>query len=177
VIVLRTQRLQLRELTFEDAAFILELLNEAAFLRYIGDKGVRTLADARDYLQKGPIDSYQRNGFGLYAVCTQADGGAAPVGICGLVKREGLQDPDIGFAFLARHWARGYAVESAAAVLDLGTRTLKLPRIVAITSPDNWGSIRVLERIGMKFDRLISLTEGGDDEVKLFVQVAGEASS
>ena len=168
--VLRTPRLQLRELTFEDAAFILELLNETAFLRYIGDKGVRTLADARDYLRKGPIDSYQHNAFGLYAVCT-LEGAAAPVGICGLVRREGLQDPDIGFAFLARHWSRGYAVESAAAVLDLGTRTLKLPRIVAITAPDNWGSIRVLEKIGMKFDRLINLTEDRD-EVKLFVQAA-----
>jgi RimJ/RimL family protein N-acetyltransferase len=171
--VLLTQRLVLSKLALDDAAFILELLNEDGFLRFIGDKGVRTLADARDYLQKGPIESYQRNGFGLYAVRAQQGGTAAPLGICGLVKREGLQDPDIGFALLARHWARGYAVESAAAVLDHGTRTLKLPRIVAITSPDNWDSIRVLERIGMKFDRLISLT-GGSDEVKLFVQAASE---
>jgi ribosomal-protein-alanine N-acetyltransferase len=171
VTVLRTPRLQLRELTFEDDAFILELLNDEAFLRYIGDKGVRTPADARNYLQQGPIDSYQRNGFGLYAVCTHG-GPAAPVGICGLVRREGLQDPDVGFAFLARHRARGYAVEAAAAVLDLGTRTLKLPRIVAITAPDNWASIRVLEKIGMKFDRLMSLSDRADDEVKLFVQSA-----
>lgn len=172
--VLRTQRLLLCELTFEDAAFILELLNEAGFLRFIGDKGVRTLADARDYIQKGPIESYQCNGFGLYAVRTHDGGAAAPVGICGLVKREGLQDPDIGFAFLARHWARGYAVESAAAVLKHGTGTLKLPRILAITSPDNWGSIRVLERIGMKFDRLIRLTEASP-EVKLFGLAGREA--
>jgi ribosomal-protein-alanine N-acetyltransferase len=169
VSILRTQRLSLREFTFDDDAFILELLNEAGFLRYIGDKGVRSLADARNYLQKGPMDSYQHNGFGLYAVCVRGADAAAPVGMCGVVKREGLLDPDIGFAFLARHWGRGYAVESAAAVLDHGTRTLKLPRIVAITSPDNWGSIRVLEKIGMKFDRLINLTEDRD-EVKLFVQ-------
>jgi [ribosomal protein S5]-alanine N-acetyltransferase len=171
VTVLRTPRLQLRELNLEDDAFILELLNDEAFLRYIGDKGVRTPADARNYLQQGPIDSYQRNGFGLYAVCTHG-GPAAPVGICGLVRREGLQDPDVGFAFLARHRGRGYAVEAAAAVLDLGTHTLKLPRIVAITAPDNWGSIRVLEKIGMKFDRLMSLSDRADDEVKLFVQSA-----
>jgi [ribosomal protein S5]-alanine N-acetyltransferase len=143
------------------------LLNEPGFLRYIGDKGVRTLGEARQYLQKGPMDSYRRNGFGLYAVCIRAGGSAAPVGMCGLVKREGLTDPDIGFAFLERHWGQGYAAESAAAVLDQGTRVLKLPRIVAITSPDNLGSIRVLEKIGLKFDRLMRLTEDSK-QVKLF---------
>ena len=165
--VLHTRRLLLREFTLEDDAFVLELLNEAGFLRYIGDKGVRTLSDAREYLQKGPMDSYRRNGFGLYAVCISRGGSAAPIGMCGLVKREGLTDPDIGFAFLERHWGQGYAAESAAAVLDQGTRVLKLPRILAITSPDNGGSIRVLEKIGLKFDRLMRLTEDGDP-VKLF---------
>lgn len=173
--VLETARLALREFAFEDAAFILELLNEPGFVRYIGDKGVRTLADARNYLQLGPIDSYQRNGFGLYAACLRNDAAAVPLGMCGLVNREGLQDPDVGFAFLQRHWGRGYAVESAAAVLDYGTRTLKLPRIVAITSLDNWGSIKVLEKIGLTFDRLIPWTEGAE-EVKLFVQPADRAA-
>jgi [ribosomal protein S5]-alanine N-acetyltransferase len=167
VSVLHTRRLLLREFTFEDEAFVLDLLNEPGFLRYIGDKGVRTLGEARQYLQKGPMDSYRRNGFGLYAVCIRAGGSAAPVGMCGLVKREGLTDPDIGFAFLERHWGQGYAAESAAAVLDQGTRVLKLPRIVAITSPDNLGSIRVLEKIGLKFDRLMRLTEDSK-QVKLF---------
>jgi len=170
--VLQTPRLSLREFTLDDASFALELLNEPAFLRFIGDKGVRTLADAREYLEKGPIDSYRRNGFGLCAVCVRDSGAAAaPVGMCGLVSRAGLDDPDIGFAFLTRHWGRGYAVESAAAVLDHGTRVLALPRIVAITSPDNWASIRVLEKIGLKFDRLISWS--GKEEVKLFVQGGG----
>lgn len=154
----------MREFTFEDDGFILELLNEPGFLRYIGDKGVRTLDDAREYLQKGPMDSYRNNGFGLYAVCL---GEAAPVGMCGLVKREGLNDPDIGFAFLARHWGNGYAVESAAAVFEHGRRVLELPRILAITSPDNWGSIRVLEKIGLKFQRLMRLAEDREP-VKLF---------
>jgi RimJ/RimL family protein N-acetyltransferase len=167
VSVLVTPRLALREFTFDDAAFVLELLNEPAFLHNIGDKGVRTLEDARNYLQQGPLDSYGRNGFGLYAACLRHAEGAAPVGMCGLVKREGLPDPDVGYAFLQRHCGRGYAVESAAAVLDYGLRTLGLPRILAITSPDNHGSIRVLEKIGMTFDRMIRLREG-DDEVKLF---------
>jgi RimJ/RimL family protein N-acetyltransferase len=162
--VIQTPRVNLRELDFGDDAFILELLNEAGFMRYIGDKGVRTLADAREYLLKGPMDSYARNGFGLYAACLQ-DG--TPVGICGLVKRQGLDDPDVGFAFLARYWSKGYAVESAAAVLAHARRVLKLERIVAITSPDNWQSIAVLEKIGLKFERMIRLVDDSP-EIKLF---------
>ena len=89
---------------FDDAAFILQLLNEEGFIRFIGDKGVRTLEDARDYILQGPMDSYARNGFGLYAACLRD---ATPIGICGLVKREGLNDPDVGFAFLSRYWSWG----------------------------------------------------------------------
>jgi len=162
--VIRTSRLSLRELELTDADFILELLNEAAFLRFIGDKGVRNAADAREYLQNGPIDSYRRHGFGLYAVCL-TDG--TPTGICGLVKREGLADPDVGFAFLLRHRAKGYAVESAAAVLAHARQSLRLHRIVAITSPENLGSIAVLKKIGLKFERLIRLTEHSP-ELNLF---------
>jgi RimJ/RimL family protein N-acetyltransferase len=154
----------LRELDLGDDAFILELLNEAGFMRYIGDKGVRTLADAREYLLKGPMDSYARNGFGLYAACLR-DG--TPIGICGLVRRAGLDDPDVGFAFLARYWTNGYAVESAAAVLAHARRVLKLERIVAITTPDNSSSIAVLEKIGLKFERTIRLVHDGP-EIKLF---------
>lgn len=162
--VIQTPRVNLRELDFGDDAFIVELLNEAGFIRYIGDKGVRTLADAREYLLKGPMDSYARNGFGLYAACLQ-DG--TPIGICGLVKRQGLDDPDVGFAFLARYRSKGYAVESAAAVLAYARRVLKLDRIVAITSPDNWPSIAVLEKIGLKFERMIRLVDDSP-EIKLF---------
>jgi RimJ/RimL family protein N-acetyltransferase len=154
--VIQTPRVNLRELDFGDAEFILELLNEPAFIRYIGDKGVRSLADARDYILQGPLDSYARNGFGLYAVCLR-DG--TPIGICGLVKREGLSDPDVGFAFLSKYWAKGYAVESAAAVMSHARGILKLERIVAITSPDNSQSIAVLEKIGFKFERMIRLVD------------------
>ena len=174
--VLDTARLSLREFTSKDADFALELLNEPGFLRYIGDKGVRTSSEAGEYLEKGPIESYRRNGFGLYAVCLRrgaaTPGGAPPpLGMCGLVKRDQLDDPDIGFAFLTRNWGKGYAVEAAAAVLAHGTRTLGLPRVVAITSPDNWASISVLEKIGLKFDRLLSWE--GKEQVKLFVQKGG----
>jgi [ribosomal protein S5]-alanine N-acetyltransferase len=162
--VIQTKRLVLRLLELNDADFILELLNEAAFLRFIGDKGVRTQADAREYIRKGPIDSYGRLGFGLYATCLR-DG--TPIGICGLVKRDGLADVDVGFAFLSRHCSRGYAVESAAAVLAHARRELRLQRIVAITAPENLGSIAVLEKIGLKFERMIRLSEHSP-ELKLF---------
>jgi RimJ/RimL family protein N-acetyltransferase len=164
MIVIRAARLVLRQLELDDAEFIQELLNEAAFLRFIGDKGVRTAADARAYILKGPMDSYARHGFGLYATCLH-DG--TPIGICGLVKREGLEDVDVGFAFLSRYRSNGYAVESASAVLDHGRRVLQLQRIVAITSPDNRGSIAVLEKIGLKFERMIRLSEHSA-ELKLF---------
>jgi RimJ/RimL family protein N-acetyltransferase len=160
----RTERLVLRELTLNDAEFILELLNEAAFLRFIGDKGVRTLADARGYILKGPMDSYGRHGFGLLAACLP-DG--SPVGICGLVKREGLVDADVGFAFLSRHRSKGYAVEAASAVLSHARRVLHIQRIAAITSPENLGSIAVLEKIGLKFERMIRLAEDSA-ELKLY---------
>jgi RimJ/RimL family protein N-acetyltransferase len=163
--VLESERLVLREFHLDDAEFVLQLLNEAAFLRFIGDKGVRTLADARDYLLKGPIESYRRFGFGLYLTSLREDG--APVGMCGLVKREGLVDVDVGFALRSRYWSRGYAVEAAAAVLDYGKRTLNLRRIVAIANPDNHASIAVLERIGLKFERMIQLSSDAP-ELKLF---------
>jgi len=162
--IIQTPRLELRELVLSDAGFILELLNEDDFLQFIGDKGVRTLQDARDYISKGPMDSYERNGFGLYATCLR-DG--TPIGICGLVKRDGLDDPDVGFAFLSRHCSKGYAVESASAVLAHARRVLELPRIVAITSPGNSKSIAVLERIGLKFEQSIRLLEDGP-ELRLF---------
>lgn len=159
--VIECARLNLRELTLHDAPFILELVNEAGFLRFIGDKGVRTLADARNYVSRGPVDSYRRFGYGLYLV-TLRNGGAA-VGICGLVKRDTLPDPDIGFAFLSRHWSKGYAAESAAAVLAHARSTLGLKRVVAITSPDNVGSMAVLGKIGLRLDGKITLVDGGPE--------------
>ena len=158
-------RLSLRELRPYDAEFILRLLNEPGFLRFIGDKGVRSLADAGEYISKGPIDSYRRFGFGLYLVSLRDS--AEPIGICGLVKRDALTDVEVGFAFLAQHGSLGYATESAAAVLAYGRNTLGIQRIVAITAPDNQGSIAVLEKIGLRLEGHICLLENGP-EVKLY---------
>ena len=163
--VLETDRLNLRWLSNDDAEFILELLNEPSFLRFIGDKGVRTLDDARDYILNGPADMYTRLGFGLYL--TELKDGGVPIGICGLLKRDGLEDPDIGFAFLPKFWARGYAYESADAVMAYGKTVLGLNRIVAITSPDNYASGRLLEKLGLRFERIIHLLNDAS-EVRLF---------
>ena len=165
MIVLETDRVVLRRLTLNDAPFILELLNEPSFLRFIGDRGVKTLQDARQYILKGPIASYERFGFGLYLTFLKEAGDQ--IGMCGLLKRDALPDADVGFAFLPAHWRKGYAFESASAVLAHGRTALGLKRIVAITSPDNLPSIGVLERIGLKFEAVIQLP-GETREVKLF---------
>lgn len=154
---LETDRLRLRHLTLEDAGFILELVNEPAWLRFIGDRGVRTLEDARNYILTGPLESYQRHGFGLDVVELKAD--KSSIDICGLIKREALPDVDIGFALLPKFWGQGYALEAASAVLAWGQGELGLHRIVALTNPDNERSIRVLEKLGMRFEQLLWLSE------------------
>ena len=163
---LETERLTLREVSTDDADFILRLLNEPSFLRFIGDKGVRNLQDARQYILNGPIASYNQNGFGLYLVVLKSMN--TSIGMCGLIKRETLTDVDIGFAFLPEFWNKGYALESATAVFSYGKNVLKLPRIVAITNKDNVTSGKLLERLGLHFDRLIDLN-GDGDETKLFI--------
>jgi RimJ/RimL family protein N-acetyltransferase len=159
--ILDTPRLTLRELTEGDASFMLELLNEPSFLRFVGDRGARTLAEARGYLLKGPMSSYARFGFGLYLVELRDE--TTPIGICGLVKREALEDVDIGFAFLPAFWSRGYALESAAAVMNYGTNVIGLRRIVAIVSPGNERSIGLLRKLGLEFERLIVSPENGSE--------------
>jgi len=163
--VIETDRLILRRLSVEDAEFIFRLLNEPSFLRYIGDKGVRTIADARDYILQGPIRSYERFGFGLYLA--ELKNGGFPVGICGLLKREALADVDIGFAFLPQFWKKGYAFESATAVMAYGRDVLGIKRLVAITDSDNTSSINVLGKLGLRFERMIRMSDDAP-EIKLF---------
>jgi RimJ/RimL family protein N-acetyltransferase len=145
--ILETARLVLREFTHGDDAFLLRLLNEPSWLRFIGDRGVRTLEDARRYVDDGPRASQARNGFALW--CVVPKGAGEPKGMCGLIRRDTLPGPDVGFAFLPEAWGKGFAVESAAAVLARARDVLGIRRVLAITDPDNAASIRVLERIGM----------------------------
>lgn len=163
--VLATDRLILRTLSTADAEFILELVNEPSWLRYIGDRGVKNINDARDYILKGPVAQYERFGFGLYL--TELKDNGTPIGICGLVRRESLKDVDIGFAFLPKYWGNGYAYESAAAVMQYGKSALGLKRVVAVTTPDNHASIKVLEKLGLRYKQMIRMSEE-DPEVGLF---------
>ncbi len=163
--VLETDRLVLRRLSTGDADFIVRLLNEPSFLRYIGDRGVRTMADAERYVSDGPVLSYERHRFGLLLV--ERKDSRDPIGICGLLKRDWLDDPDVGFAFVPEHWSRGYALESASAVLADARERLRLTRVVAITSPDNLPSIRLLEKLGFRFERM-GAPAAGAAEVNVF---------
>jgi RimJ/RimL family protein N-acetyltransferase len=163
--VLETDRLILRRMTEADAAFVLGLLNEPSFLRFIGDRQVRTLDAARDYIVNGPMESYETNGFGLYLTLRKDDG--APIGICGLLRRDTLDDVDVGFALVPAFWSQGYASEAAAAVLAFAIDVLELPRVVAVVKPDNDASIRVVEKLGLQYSHMVRLAPG-EPELKLF---------
>jgi RimJ/RimL family protein N-acetyltransferase len=163
--ILETERLDLRRFSTEDAEFVLAALNEPSFIQNIGDRGVRTLEAARSYLLNGPMASYAKNGFGLYLVVLKETN--EPMGMCGLIKRDSLDDVDIGYAFLPRFWSKGYAVESALAVKAYAKDVIGLKRLVAITDPANEGSIRVLEKIGLTFEKMVRLSQD-DIELKLF---------
>ncbi|AVP47599.1 MULTISPECIES: GNAT family N-acetyltransferase [Bacillus cereus group] len=163
MIVLKTERLNLRWFDIKDAPFILELVNDLAWIQFIGDKGVRNLEDAKNYIVNGPIDMYNKLGFGLYLVERKED--LTPLGMCGLIKRDSLEDVDIGFAFLETFRSKGYGCESASAIIEYGVQKLGMKRIVAITSIDNIASGKLLEKVGLRFEKIIS---GSGEDLKLF---------
>jgi RimJ/RimL family protein N-acetyltransferase len=163
--ILETERLVLRQFSEEDAEFILELLNDPSFIQNIGDRKIRSLDGAKVYIRNGPMASYAQHGFGLYLVELKETGES--IGMCGLIQRENLENVDIGYAFLPRYWSRGYAVESAKAVRDYARDIIGLKRLVGITTPSNFPSIGVLEKLGMKFEKMIELSDE-DIELSLF---------
>jgi RimJ/RimL family protein N-acetyltransferase len=167
--ILETKRLIVRELdAIDDAEFILDLLNQPSFIRFIGDRGVRTVAESRDFIENRYRQSYRDNGFGLYAVDLKGEP-ATQIGICGFVRRPGLDEPDIGFAFLPQYEGFGYAFESAEAVLEHGREVLDIQQVMAITTVDNEGSVRLLTKLGFEFSELVVLP-GSDDQLNLFVK-------
>ncbi len=163
--ILETERTILREVMTDDADFILDLLNQPSFIKYIGDRNVRSVAGAVEYIENRFTNSYRQFGFGMWAVESKET--ETPIGICGFVKREYLPGADIGFAFLPQYCSQGYAFESANAAMKYGRDVLGLKRVLAITSQDNESSGRLLEKIGFKFDSLIKLP-GETDKLKLF---------
>ena len=152
---IETPRLSLREISTADDEFIFALMNDPAYIQYIGDRGIRTLENARTYILDKFAASYAKHGYGLYLV--ELKERPVSVGICGLVKRDSLEHPDIGFAFLREHWSRGFAFEAASAVLDYSFDALSLKTVLGVTLPDNQSSIRLLEKLGLKFQEMIRL--------------------
>ncbi|EJL25917.1 GNAT family N-acetyltransferase [Brevibacillus sp. BC25] len=163
--VLETDRLILRWQTAEDADFVLKLMNEPSWIRFIGDRGLRSTEDARNYILNGAVAMYESLGFGLYL--TELKEGNVPIGLCGLIKRDSLEDVDIGFAFLPAYWGKGYAYEAASAVLAHAKEVVGLKRIVAITNPDNASSAKLLQKIGLQEKGMVTLPNN-TEEVKFF---------
>jgi RimJ/RimL family protein N-acetyltransferase len=159
--MITTDRLILREFDLNDAPFIVQILNTPKWIQFIGDRGVKTINDAHHYLLNGPMKSYQTNGFGLMMVALKSD--ETPIGMCGLIKRDTLEDVDIGFALLPEYEGLGYAFEAASAVMDFGKNEVGLQRIVAITLPENARSVGLLKRIGLTFERMINFPGDGED--------------
>ena len=155
MVVLETERLSLREVELTDARFMLELLNSPGFLENIGDRGVRNEDQARAYIEERVLGSYRDHGFGMWLAVQKADG--APVGLAGLVRREGLETPDVGYAFIQKVWGRGYAQEAAAAVLAHAQGPMGIPKLAAITTPENFASMAVLRKIGFTYQGMIQL--------------------
>jgi [ribosomal protein S5]-alanine N-acetyltransferase len=150
--ILETERLILRQFTTGDSKFIIELLNSPGWIEFIGDRNIKTDEQAKNYLQNGPLKSYEENGFGLCLVEIKKD--RTPIGMCGILKRDNLENADIGFAFLPEFTGKGFAFEMANATITYARDKLKLPVIFAITVPGNKASIKLLEKIGMKFIKL-----------------------
>ena len=164
VTIFVTERLHVRRVDADshtDAMFFLELLNQRSFIDNIADRGVRTLEDARRHMIEGPCASYARHGFGLFAVELRDDG--TLIGLCGLLQRDYFEHPDIGYALLDRYASKGYAREVAAATLAWGWNSLKLERIVASTALENRESIRLLEKLGFRFERVLRIPGYADD--------------
>jgi len=159
--VIETARLTLHRLTLDDAAFILALVNEPAWLQYIGDRGVRTIDDARNYIRNGPMAMYERLGYGLWLVRHRVDGIA--MGLCGLLKRDSLDAPDIGFAFKPAFWGHGYAREAAAATLEYARTVLGVQRVLAVVLPGNSRSINLLERLQLSQDSRVRLADDAEE--------------
>lgn len=162
--ILETERLILREVVENDGEFMLDLLNQPSFIKYIGDRNVRNLEQSHDFIETRYRKSYNDNGYGLYAVDLKSQ--AETVGVCGFVKRDNFEYADIGFAFLPQFEKKGYAFESAAAVMKYGQEVLGFKQVLAITTQDNDSSGRLLEKLGFRFNELIEMPNG--EVLKLF---------
>jgi len=166
--IAETNRLIISKLTKDDAAFFLELVNSPNWIKYIGDRNLKTVKDAKDYLKNGTIKSYKNYGFGFYKLQLKEENFKS-IGTCGLVKREQLDDVDIGFAMLPKYEGKGFGYESSVAILKLAKEKFNLKKIVAITLPTNHSSINLLEKLGLTYEKRVKPFED-DEELLLFAK-------
>jgi RimJ/RimL family protein N-acetyltransferase len=159
--ILSTERLILQEATLKDAAFILALVNSPSWLAFIGDRGIKTLVAAKNYIQKSLIDSYAQNGFGLYKVSLKASG--EPIGICGFLQRDYLDYPDLGFATLPKYEGKGYTYEAAKACLVYAKSQLSFTTILAVTTAENTKSKNLLTKLEFTADGKVTPDESGKE--------------
>jgi RimJ/RimL family protein N-acetyltransferase len=165
--ILETERLQLRKLTLDDADLMLAVWNDPAFIRHVGDRGIHTNEEARDAMRKGALQLYETYGYGPYRIALRDDDSA--IGICGLFRRDGLDEPDIGYSTLPDYCGRGYAYEAASAVIEYARDECSLERLIAIISPDNDASIGLIRKLGFGFERTHTMPED-DDVVRIYVK-------
>jgi len=162
---LETERLSLRRLTLDDAELMLAVWNDPAFIRYVGDRGIRSIDEARVALEEGALKLFSDYGYGPFRVALITDD--TPIGVCGLFRREGLDEPDIGFSILPEHWRKGYAHEAASAVVGHAMTDLRLGRLTAVVSPENVASVALIKKLGLQFERMHCLP-GDDDDIAIY---------
>jgi RimJ/RimL family protein N-acetyltransferase len=167
---LETERLVLRRITLDDTGLVLAVWNDPAFIHHVGDRGIRTIEDAQDALNEGALKLYEEHGYGPYCMSLKEDG--RQIGICGLFRRDNLDDPDIGFAVLPRYRGKGFVAEAAQAVVTHARDDLGITTLTAIVSPNNTASIGLIEKLGLKFERGITMP-GEDDVISLYSMKLG----
>lgn len=168
MIIAETNRLIISKFTLEDAQFFMELANTPNWIKYIGDRNIKTTEDAKNSIKNGHLKSYEIYGFGFYKLLLKEENNK-PIGTCGLIKRDTLDNVDIGFAMLPDYEGKGFGYESSLAIIELAKNTFKLDKIVAITLPTNTNSIKLLEKIGLSYEKTVKPFDG-DEELLLFAK-------
>jgi len=155
-VIAETSRLKIRQLTVDDAAFVLRLTNEPSTIENIGDKGLRTIDDAEQFILEGPWTEQHDQGYGQFAIELKTDNEL--IGVCGILYRTKLELTDVGFALLPAFWRQGFAFEAASAVMDYGHDVLGVYNITGLTSDSNMASISLLEKLGMRYQKMVSMS-------------------
>ena len=165
--IAETQRLILTKITEDDAPFILELMNTPGWLKFIGDRNIKTVSEARDYIKKNQLKCYEDYGFGYYKILLKSEN-LKPIGTSGLLKRDTLEHIDVGFSLLPNYYKKGYGFEAANTILNLAKTQFKIKTVCAITLPSNIASIRLLKKLGLSLKKEVKPFE--DDETLLLFE-------